>query len=106
MKQFFLHRWFLLALVGVIVMGARFSGTLAPLLAVLPRWWESALIAAMMFLMALPLEAGMMGRALRRPAATLLGVAAAFLVAPAVALGISVELRHVLRALAIGLLNV
>jgi predicted Na+-dependent transporter len=72
MRQFLLHRWFLLALVGVIVIGARFSAPLAALLALLPRSWESALIAAMMFLMALPLEAGAMVRALRRPMATLL----------------------------------
>src|SRR5437667_3254756 len=97
MKQFLLHRWFLLVLVGVIVLGASLAAPLAAFFALLPRSWESVLIAAMMFLMALPLDAGAIGRALRRPAATLLGVGVSFVIAPAVAWTIAQGLAHLSR---------
>jgi sodium/bile acid cotransporter 7 len=104
MKQFLIHRWFLLALVGVIALGAGFSSRLTTAFTKLPQSWESVLIAAIMFLMALPLDASAIGRALRRPAATVVGVAACFLVAPLVAWGIAPLLSTVSHDLALGLL--
>jgi sodium/bile acid cotransporter 7 len=104
MKQFLIHRWFLLALVGVIVVGSAFSNQLTALFEALPRSWESVLIAAIMFLMALPLDASAIGRALRRPTAVALGVGASFVIAPLVAWAIAPLLSNISRDLGLGLL--
>src|SRR5262245_65597721 len=104
MKRFLIHRWFLLALTGVIVAGVVFSRPLTALFAGFPRSWESVLVAGIMFLMALPLDAGVIGHAVRRPAATAIGVAVSYLVAPLVAWGLAPLLTQVSRDLALGLL--
>lgn len=103
MKQFLLHRWFLLALLGVILVGAAFSGPFIALFGRLPSSWENGLIAAVMFLMALPLDARAVGRALRRPTAVAIGVAACFVIAPLMAWAIAPLLANVSRDLALGL---
>jgi sodium/bile acid cotransporter 7 len=104
MRRFFIHRWFLLALIAVIVGGAYFSAPLTRSLARLPHSWENVLIAAVMFLMALPLDARAIGRALRWPTATFLGAATNFIVPPLVACAIAPLLAVVSRDLALGLL--
>jgi sodium/bile acid cotransporter 7 len=104
MKQFLVHRWFLLALVGVIVLGVGFSARLHGLFAALPGSWENGLVALMMFLMALSLDAAALGSVLRRPAATLLGVGASFLTAPILGWLLALALAQVSRDLALGLL--
>jgi sodium/bile acid cotransporter 7 len=70
MRRFVLQRWFLIALVLVLVIGIRFASALQPVaeIAVL----RNCLVASVLFVMALPLEAGTMLRSLRRPGPPLL----------------------------------
>lgn len=58
------QRWFLLALVAVLVGGMGWPASLAPLAAAVPR---SAVVAVVMFLMALPLQTSVVWGAIRRP---------------------------------------
>jgi sodium/bile acid cotransporter 7 len=104
MKQFLIHRWFLLALVGVIFVGVGFSSSLSHFFEALPGGWENLLIWGMMFLMALSLDARAIGSALGRPAATLLAVAANYGVAPMLAWLLALALARVSQELALGLL--
>jgi len=103
MREFLVQRWFLLALLGVVVVGTLFATNLAALFALLPVSWENFLIAAMMFLMALPLEPSAVGQALRRPHGAALAVAASFLIAPLIAWAIAPLLGRVYPDLGYGL---
>ena len=82
MKQFLLRRWFLVGLLGALVGGFGWAPALQPLVARIPRAW---LVGAVMFGMALPLEASRMWRALRRPQAVLVSVGVSFGLIPLLA---------------------
>ena len=75
------QRWFLLALVGVLVGGIGWPESLGPVVAAIPK---SAVVAAVMFLMALPLETSVMWRAVRRPGPAWLGALVSAGLAPPV----------------------
>jgi sodium/bile acid cotransporter 7 len=64
MLQFLRQRWFLLALLGVLVGGMLLWKTAKPLAGYIPR---NLVVGAVMFLMALPMETGAMWLAVRRP---------------------------------------
>jgi sodium/bile acid cotransporter 7 len=64
MRQFFVQRWFLLALVAVLVGGIFWPATIRPIVQLLPDDW---IVAAVTFIMALPLETAAFWGALRRP---------------------------------------
>jgi sodium/bile acid cotransporter 7 len=68
----FLHRWWFLGGLAILL-AAGFSWP-AELDAVARRVPQKTIVAAVLFLMALPLEAGTMWRAIRRPQAVLLAV--------------------------------
>lgn len=76
------ERWFLLALVGVLVAGMAWPGATQPLADWIPR---HALVAVVMFLMALPMEGRAMWNVVRRPGAAWLGVLMNAAVAPPLA---------------------
>ncbi len=76
MKRFLQRRWFLIALFGVLALGIGAAESLAPLAA--NRALRNIVVATVLFLMALPLEAGAMWRALSRPWPPLLAVAVNF----------------------------
>lgn len=82
MKQFLANRWFLLVLLGVLAMGFGFGERLGPWFELVPTGW---VVAATMFVMALPLELKTMWRAFRQPGPTLLAVAINMFVMPPVA---------------------
>ena len=73
MKSFLIHRWFLLSLAAVMAVGLFGSDVLLPVANCVPLRY--GIVAVVLFLMALPLEARVMWRTIRRPAAPLLGVA-------------------------------
>ncbi len=83
MKQFLVQRWFLGALVLVMLVGFWQSAALAPLAA----WTELryAIVGSVLFLMALPLEAGAMWQAVGRPVAPLLATVMNLAVVPLLA---------------------
>jgi sodium/bile acid cotransporter 7 len=58
------QRWFLLALVAVLAGGMGWPELLGPVAAAIPR---SAIVAVVMFLMALPLQTAVVWRTIRRP---------------------------------------
>jgi sodium/bile acid cotransporter 7 len=91
-------RWFLLVLALALLVGMGWPRPLEPLADAFP---QDLLVASVMFVMALPLDAQSMGRALRRPQAVLLGVAINYGFLPLVAWGVAQFLRP---DLAIGLL--
>jgi len=64
MLSFLRQRWFLFALLTMLAAGMLWPGPLGPWVDQIPR---SALVAAVMFLMALPLETASMWQAVRRP---------------------------------------
>ena len=99
MRQFFVRRWFLLVLGLLLAVGFAFHGQLDPLRAMVR---QEPIVAAILFLMALPLEAGAMWRAMRRPRAVLLAVAINFGLLPLVAWPVSLLLWP--ADLAVGLL--
>lgn len=72
MRQFLASRWFLIALAVLLFAGFAWPRQLAPYQ---EYWPQSLVVATVLFLMALPLDAGAMWRALRRPGAVLLAVA-------------------------------
>jgi solute carrier family 10 (sodium/bile acid cotransporter), member 7 len=84
---FLRHYWFLLALTALFALGFFAWRPLAPLAD--QAWLRNITIALAMLLMALPLEASVIGNALRRPWATLLAVAVSFGVVPLIAWGFS-----------------
>ncbi|MEX0819080.1 MAG: bile acid:sodium symporter [Pirellulaceae bacterium] len=93
MKQFLLQRWFLVALVAVLAIGFCYSQSLQPLTELdLPGTnipLRSADVAVVLFLMAFPLEAGAMWRAMRRPWPPLLAIGVTFGLLPLFAWGVS-----------------
>lgn len=85
MRQFFVRRWFLVLLAAALFLGLAGS-----------QWWlfqsladvkllRDGIVAAVLFLMALPLETGAMWQGLKRPAAPLLAVAVNYGLTPLVA---------------------
>ena len=66
MLAFLRYRWFLIALVAVLVGGMFWWRAFQPLTERIPR---NAVVAAVMLLMALPMETAAMWQAIRRPAA-------------------------------------
>jgi len=76
------ERWFLLALVTVLVAGMAWPDRVQPLADGIPR---QAIVALVMLLMALPMEGRAMWNAARRPGAAWLGVLMNAVVAPPVA---------------------
>lgn len=72
MRTFLVSRWFLIVLAVVLAAGFAWPRQLAPFR---EHWPQSLVVAAVLFLMALPLDAAAMWRALRRPAAVMLAVA-------------------------------
>jgi sodium/bile acid cotransporter 7 len=80
MKAFFAQQWFLLLLLIVLSSGIVFAETLRPLSE--SGLLRGGIVAAVMFCMALSLEAEAMLRLLRRPGAPLLAVFVTYLVLP------------------------
>jgi sodium/bile acid cotransporter 7 len=90
-KHHLARQWFLIGLALVLGVGLTASGRLQPLAnATLLR---NGVVAAVMFITALPLETGAMWRVLRRPWATVLAVAMNFGLLPLVAWVVSLGLR-------------
>lgn len=87
MKKFLASRWFLIGLVLVLAIGI-WGGTR------LKAWAEhktlrDGVVAAVLFVMALPLEPRVIWRTLRRPLAPVLAVSVSYLFLPLVAWGIA-----------------
>jgi sodium/bile acid cotransporter 7 len=85
-KAFLIQRWFLLALAGVMAAGFA-SVRVVGLADTVSAWAESApmrnsVVATVMFLMALPLEARAMWRTIRRPGPPALAVGMNYLAVP------------------------
>jgi sodium/bile acid cotransporter 7 len=93
-RRFFIQRWFLIVLVAVLVVGTLGHKQLEPIAG--SSAICNAVVATVLFLMALPLEAATMWQSIRRPWATLLAVAITFGLLPlfawAVSLGLSREM--------------
>ncbi|HIA19113.1 MAG TPA: hypothetical protein EYN70_06790, partial [Planctomycetaceae bacterium] len=73
---FLKHRWFLIALAAVLAIGMGFAPWLQPL-SKLPGL-RHLIVALVLFIMALPLEASMMLATVRRPTAALLATSINF----------------------------
>jgi sodium/bile acid cotransporter 7 len=86
-KKFLISRWFLLVLAMTLVVGIAIAEPLEPLAK--SAAVRNGLVAMVLFMMALPLEAGAMWRALRHPWPTLLAVAVNFGLLPLFAWGVS-----------------
>jgi len=93
MKEFLANRWFLLLLGLELVLGLAFPAHLLPVARSIP---QDVVVATVLFLMALPLEARIMWRSLRQPKATLLALAINAVILPLVAWGLSFTLRGAL----------
>ena len=87
MKRFLLTYWFLLALASVLAVGIGFGPQLKWLADY--KWLRDGIVASVLFLMALPLEAGAMWRTVRRPWGPLLAVAVNFGLLPLFAWSLS-----------------
>lgn len=83
MKTFLIQRWFLIALVAILVVGMAYSQPLLPLAEA--KWLRDLVVASVMFFMALPLQASTMWRALKNPGPPLLAVVMSYAVLPVVA---------------------
>lgn len=99
MHGFLTRRWFLISLVAVLVTGWFGATSFAPV--VEASGFRRGVVAAVLFLMALPLEARTIGRSLRSPLAPLMGIFVNFGLVPVVAWGASFLLP---RSLALGLM--
>jgi sodium/bile acid cotransporter 7 len=64
MRQFLVQRWFLLALIAVLLAGAFWPATIRPIVQLLPG---DLIVATVTFIMALPLETAAFWAAIRRP---------------------------------------
>jgi sodium/bile acid cotransporter 7 len=91
-KQFVIHRWFLIALALVLGLGIGLSDWLSPLTQV--SGLRQTIVVVVMFLMALPLEAGAVWETLRRPWASLLATALNYGLLPLSAWATSLALWH------------
>ena len=100
MKRFFKRHWFLTGLVLVLVAGFTQPELMSRVARVEFQDW---VVAAVLFLMTLPLNAGAMWGALRRPKPVILAVAINYGLLPLVAWGVSFGLRP---DLALGLMIV
>jgi sodium/bile acid cotransporter 7 len=80
------RRWFLLTLLTVLAVGMLWPEILAPLADKVPR---SGLVAVVLFLMALPLEASLIRRTIGRPGPALLATGINLGIAPPIALVLS-----------------
>lgn len=86
-KQFLIQRWFLIALIATVTIGMLWATPLAPLSR--SRMLQNTIVASVMFLMALPLEASAVWRALSRPKAPLLAVSVSYGLLPLSAWAVS-----------------
>jgi sodium/bile acid cotransporter 7 len=86
-KQFFLNRWFLFALVFLLAVGSWQWEFLLPLSEF--KALRYAVVASVLFLMALPLEASVIRRTLMRPLAPALGIVINIGLLPLMAWGLS-----------------
>src|SRR5262249_23392974 len=84
MKQFLTRQWFLLTLLGGLVVAAVFHAELKEWVALLP---EQYVVAGALFLMAVGLEARSLGRAVSRPWPALWAVLISYAVLPPLAAG-------------------
>jgi len=86
MLRSLVRRWFILALVSVLVAGFGWHALLKTAVLAIPR---DGVVFTVLFLMAVTLDADSMWRALRRPAATILATAVNFGLVPLLAWGTS-----------------
>jgi len=86
-KRFFLQRWFLLLLVAALAGGICFAEDLQPLSRI--RLLRDSVVATVLFVMALPLEAHAMWRTMKRPLPPLLAVLVTFGLLPLLAWALS-----------------
>lgn len=91
MKQFLLQRWFLITLVIVFAIGCGFANSLEPLAGM--KWLRNGIVAVVLFLMAMPLEASAMWQSMRRPWPPLLAVMVNFGLLPLFAWGVALGLE-------------
>ena len=89
-KQFLVRRWFLLALAMAIFTGFAGASSFVPLAN--RTWLRYVVVATVLFLMALPLEARTMWQTIRRPTAPMLAVGVNFLLLPLFAWAITSSL--------------
>lgn len=89
LRRRLLHHWFLICLAGVLAAGFSGPHALEPAVSRLPR---DAIVAGVLFLMALPLDAGAMWQTMRRPGGVLVATAINFGLLPLFAWGVSLLL--------------
>lgn len=87
MRKFLVSRWFLLALAVALGLGMTLAPALQPLAS--SAAVRNCIVATVLFLMALPLQASAMWQAMKRPLAPLLAVAISYGLLPLVAWGVS-----------------
>jgi sodium/bile acid cotransporter 7 len=93
-KRFLLQRWFLIALFTILAIGISGAELLAPIVA--NKTLRDCVVASVLFLMALPLEASAMWRSMSRPWPPLLAVAINFGLLPLFAWSVSLGLDPVM----------
>ncbi len=93
-KRFFQQRWFLLALFAVLAIGIVGARPLEPVAS--SKILRDCVVASVLFLMALPLEANAMWRSISRPWPPLLAVAINFGLLPLFAWAVSLGLDPVM----------
>ena len=97
--RFLYQRWFLIALALVLLVGYTQAAALKPLADA--AWARSAIVAAVLFLMSLPLSLAAIGGAVRRPAPTALACLLNYGMVPLVGWAASMVLS---REMALGIL--
>ena len=95
LKDFFKKQWFLISLVLLFAIGVGFESQLSELTT--QRWLKNAIVATVLFAMALPLDVSAMASGLRRPKGTLLAILMNFGVLPLVALAVATLLSGELK---------
>jgi len=90
MRTFLSRQWFLVTLAVLLLTGLGFPVALEPLANAVP---QSAVVAVVLFVMALPLDAHTVWRALTHPRAVMLAIAINWGLLPLVAWGVSPALR-------------
>jgi sodium/bile acid cotransporter 7 len=91
MKEFFVQRWFLLALVLLLTGGIVWAGSLRPISEW--AWVRDGIVVIVMFCMSLPLEAKAMWRSMRNPGPPLLAVTVTYGILPLAAWATSLLLK-------------